>query len=405
MGTTPLHYLDNQFDNVTKKSYKLMNIINADHLAKLQAQQSEPDIAALLARTILPHDDYNTAYSNWFSANGIYKGETNRVNGYLDELRSTKIKQWDIQIQQAYIAGTPDYIALLPNGRTPFQTGGMDARVSQLQALAQRLAAYPILSATTNDVLAFYTMLTAARVIQQEKEGLANNASALVEVARKNIALMMYRNLGFLMDKYASNTQLITNFWDISLLSSGGSVTTPVTTVITAITSIQTITIDFIAISPAGGTLLISYGDGTTETIVISGGGTYTTISHTYTTAGPHTITISGELISIGELRVINNELISLVFPDTAWLRNITAGNNQLSTFTIPNTYTGLMIVNLANNHITADSINNMLITINGFGTSGGTIHLEGGTNAAPTAAGITAMNALIARGWTVVTN
>lgn len=217
------HYLSNQFDNVTKKSFKLMNIINADHLAKLQAQASDTVIATLLARTNVPHDSFNTTYSNWLSAKGFYKGETNRVNGYLKELSSVKLKQWDAQIQAVYLEGTPDYKILLPNGRKPFQSGTIDDRISHLQAFVQRLAAYPTLVTTKTNVIAFHTMLNAARDVQQQKEELVDYASTLLEVARKDIALMMYRNLGVLIDKYASNPDFVSNFWDYQLLHSNVS--------------------------------------------------------------------------------------------------------------------------------------------------------------------------------------
>lgn len=54
---------------------------------------------------------------------------------------------------------------------------------------------------------------------------------------------------------------------------------------------------------------------------------------------------------------------------------------------------------------ISATNINNILIALDTAGMSSGTIELSGGTNAAPTGAGITAKNNLIGRGVTVNTN
>lgn len=53
---------------------------------------------------------------------------------------------------------------------------------------------------------------------------------------------------------------------------------------------------------------------------------------------------------------------------------------------------------------LTAASVNNILISIESNGTSNGTLRINQGTTAAPTGAGITAKNALIARGWVVIT-
>jgi len=50
-------------------------------------------------------------------------------------------------------------------------------------------------------------------------------------------------------------------------------------------------------------------------------------------------------------------------------------------------------------------SVNNILISIDTAGQSGGTLNINGGTSATPSGAGITAKNNLIAKGWTVTTN
>jgi len=50
-------------------------------------------------------------------------------------------------------------------------------------------------------------------------------------------------------------------------------------------------------------------------------------------------------------------------------------------------------------------SVDNILVSINAAGTSNGTLNMTGGTSATPSATGITARTALIARGWTVTTN
>ena len=54
---------------------------------------------------------------------------------------------------------------------------------------------------------------------------------------------------------------------------------------------------------------------------------------------------------------------------------------------------------------LTATSVNNILISIDAAGRSGGTLGIWGGTSAAPTGAGATAKATLITKGWTVTTN
>jgi len=54
-------------------------------------------------------------------------------------------------------------------------------------------------------------------------------------------------------------------------------------------------------------------------------------------------------------------------------------------------------------------SVNGILVSIalaaSTYTLTGGTLNITGGTSAAPTGAGITAKDALIAAGWTVTTN
>ncbi|XWN29982.1 MAG: hypothetical protein ROR55_21170 [Devosia sp.] len=58
-----------------------------------------------------------------------------------------------------------------------------------------------------------------------------------------------------------------------------------------------------------------------------------------------------------------------------------------------------------ANCALSQQSVDNVLISFNNAGTSGGTLGLHGGTNSPPSAAGLAAKAALESRGWTVLVN
>lgn len=215
-------YLENQFEVATATSFKLMNIINADHLSRLKAEAGDPVIDNLVSRTIPPHDNYKNNYTAWISSRAIYKGATSTVEGLLDTLSSLKIKQWDIQIQNEFLEGTPEYVAILPNRRKPFQSGGIDTRIAQVKALGKRLDSYPALNDTMDDVNEFYEIINIARDTQQQKEGQIETASDMLETSRLAIAWMMYRNLGILMDKFGDDVEQIRNFWEIGLFRNTG---------------------------------------------------------------------------------------------------------------------------------------------------------------------------------------
>lgn len=111
-----IHYLENQFLNVTKRNRKLAVIISNDHDSKLFAHSSDPDIMELFDRFHPTKTALSINYAGWTATKGVYKGETTRMNNKLKELTS-KSEDWDVQIQLVYKQGTPDYVAILPNRR------------------------------------------------------------------------------------------------------------------------------------------------------------------------------------------------------------------------------------------------------------------------------------------------
>lgn len=92
------------------------------------------------------------------------------------------------------------------------------------------------------------------------------------------------------------------------------------------------------------------------------------------------------------------NSLVA-AFQDCSALANVPANrfDGCLASATFTNCFTGCAL--------TETSVNNILVSIDSIGSSNKILGLAGGTNAAPTGAGITARDNLISRGWTVLTN
>lgn len=223
MNNETWHYLVNTFDVATQNSRKLMTIVAADHLAKLSAMKSDPDVARLYDRFAPVYQAFSDTFAAWLSAKGLYKGETSRVQMLLDELSSAKLKQWNIKVQSQYLEGTPDYTAILPGGRTAFQTGAKDTRITELKGLRDRLSKYPKLEELKNDVDTFMQSLEDARNRQQESEQSVDQLSLQLEQARKDAAVMLYRNLGALMDKFGHDTRKILALYEVEQLRAGAS--------------------------------------------------------------------------------------------------------------------------------------------------------------------------------------
>lgn len=97
---------------------------------------------------------------------------------------------------------------------------------------------------------------------------------------------------------------------------------------------------------------------------------------------------------AIGTISVLNNILLMK-------LRCTSCGLHALSIATNP------LIVDLdvSINALTQAVVNAILVQLDTNGLHNGLLHLEGGTNGAPSGAGATAKTALIGKGWTVFTN
>lgn len=214
------HYLSNQFEKATDNSFRKMLTITNDHFARLQAQQADPEVLPLLARTTPVHDAYLDGYSGWKSALGLYRSSTSIVEGLLEQLSSSLARQWDVAVMSEYDKGTPEHTALLPNGREPFQKGTIDERVSAVKTLGTTLTDYAALADLKVEVDDFHTEIKNARDGQQNREQLAGQSSTDLEQARKAIATMLYRNLGTLMDLNGEDPDNVLNFFEVSLIQS-----------------------------------------------------------------------------------------------------------------------------------------------------------------------------------------
>jgi hypothetical protein len=218
MAASIWHYLENQFENVTKNNNKLSVIIANDHDSKLQAESGDPEILVFYNRFHPLKIDLSVKYGLWVAAKGLYKGETARVEQKLAVLSGTAIESWDIQVQVVHKRETPDYIALLPNFRIPFQSGGIDLRIEELRGFSTRLNSYAALAAVKAEVDAFLAVLEGFRNVQQGKEETVGLASDNLKASKLACMIMSYRNLGGLIDKFGSNPSDVERFYELELL-------------------------------------------------------------------------------------------------------------------------------------------------------------------------------------------
>ena len=211
-------YLRNVFNNVTSSNYKRMLSLSADHKAKLQQDSAtNPAINTLYLLLLPAFNAYTEKYAEVTSNYGQYRGATSTVETLASELNK-QIKNWDIKILNVYDDSTPEYLALMQNGRKPFQSGTYEQRLNAVKALAISLAIYPSLSAVLPLVVAFRDDFEEARNIQQ---GLEHNDKMLrqeLEQAREALAIVMHQIFGHLIALYAATPGIIESYYELQYL-------------------------------------------------------------------------------------------------------------------------------------------------------------------------------------------
>jgi Leucine-rich repeat (LRR) protein len=109
-------------------------------------------------------------------------------------------------------------------------------------------------------------------------------------------------------------------------------------------------------------------------------------------------------LTALLDCNLSDNDIASI---DLSAAVNLTAfdfGQNALTTISVANS-PGLLFVGLSINDLNQAAVDGVLVDLDGFGLSSGEVQLNGGTNAAPSATGLTAKASLEGRGWVVTVN
>jgi len=247
----PWHYLENQFDSVTRTRRKLLHQIYLDHLQKLTAGTvGNSNLSSLIAVLNAAGTPWAQRYAAWKNARAAYRGATQTMTNLLDVLRvkpvgggRSRVEEWDSKIRTYWSPGDPIYDELLPLGREPLTTGEIDTILDEVGRLAERVGTRAqalldlagsgtptpeeaaVLTEQGNHlqtlhtrVLAFSGQLTQARNGQTQKEGAVDQLSGQLKPLRAALCTALYQNLGSLMTLYAANPPEVAAFYDLTLI-------------------------------------------------------------------------------------------------------------------------------------------------------------------------------------------
>jgi hypothetical protein len=213
------HYLENQFLNVTERNYKKAMQISNYHDAVLKNKMDtnpDPDYALLYNRYHPLHLALVADYNTWKSKGGSQEGATLNLDQQL-ALMTGKIENWDTRVKMIYGKTTPQYKAIFPDGRKPFNRGTNESRKDAIQQLALNIGNDPALVAVKDEVDAYYTDLDDALDTQSGAKSVKKDYSSAVGQSVAAAMTMQYRTLGFLINKL-DLPQDIANFFAVNLI-------------------------------------------------------------------------------------------------------------------------------------------------------------------------------------------
>jgi hypothetical protein len=211
-------YLQNPFLNATEDNFLSAMEICTYHEGALAVVKDDPFISPLYTRFHPLYLGYKTAYDNRFAQGGIQRSETLNVEQLLRLLLSSKIRQWDIRIQNVYPLDTVGYKRLLPNRRQPFQHGTQTERITAVKALTQNMGTDTKLAEVKTDIDTFYDQIDKALISQKGSLSSTKDKSSELETNRVAMSVGMYANLGTFIDKYAATPEKIEKFFDLETI-------------------------------------------------------------------------------------------------------------------------------------------------------------------------------------------
>ncbi len=217
MARQTWNILANTFELKTRGSFRKAFVFSERHYALLKGGSSDAAILAIFNGFKPVHEEFEAEFVKWQRFLGDQEGATLDFQNTLLLLQS-KLKAWESGIYYYYPEGTREAVTIFPNKRTPFYKGSHIVRTEAVDTLLKQLAAYPVLATVKADVADYYAVLQSKLMKCIGNELMVSSQSAVLEKKRKLVANEIYGNLGLLMHRYRSNTDMIKAYFDMGVL-------------------------------------------------------------------------------------------------------------------------------------------------------------------------------------------
>lgn len=172
----------------------------------------------MYADSLADYETFVKAFNKNFGDKGKRKSMTEKQKKLLKELSSQKAHEWDVKIQNFFLEGTTEYMAIFPQGLTPFSRYQIEMRITYLENALTEITQYPDLVLLQEEIKQFLLDLKNARDKKVSKATEVKQNSDELNKAALKMAEKLYANLGKFITQYASNPQEIAAFFPLYLL-------------------------------------------------------------------------------------------------------------------------------------------------------------------------------------------
>lgn len=211
---------DNFISTVANRSYiGAKGIFDAFDLM-LKAGIADPDILGYYNTFHLLCLAYDGGYGTWNTLRSTKSGKTLGVVQLVDQLTSTKAREWDVATQAVYDITTAKYKTLFPHHRIIFQIGPVESRLIAVNTLIEAIGTDVSLAAVKTSATNFSGLLTAALIVQKNQVLNINNTITILDAARDAASNEAFGIYGSFVRKFNTDPKKIDAYFPVNLLQS-----------------------------------------------------------------------------------------------------------------------------------------------------------------------------------------
>ena len=219
-------YILNQMEITTDNNMKDAITISLFHDTGLRIlSMTYPTILPLYTRYHPLHVALMDGFTNLDSSGAIKQGDRVSVEEVLAAAKVDLTDIWLPAILTLHTKSSARYKQILPKGLLPFNTHGIDTRISAYDTLSKNIGVEAALSVIKGYVVTTYELLLATRAQQSGAKTNTSNTSDTLDLLRIAAMEMQYRNLGFVMDNFFETKETICSLmFDLTTIRSSKQV-------------------------------------------------------------------------------------------------------------------------------------------------------------------------------------